>query len=656
MSEVALVEDSPEEIDGTQEQEIMSLGSRLSDVFTEYKDSRKETENEWLSDLRQFQGLYEPDVLARLNESGARSKVFVGLTRTKVMAAYSRIVDLLFQHGDSFFGIEPTPIPQLDPLKMMQMREMAVSQVIAASGMSPEQNEDLIVARLQELEEEFLEAEKEIARKAADQMKVEIHDQLIEANAEQKLKEAILESCIFGSGAIKAGTVRIDRVQSYSRVADPMTGAMGFALSQIEKAMPEVESVSIFDLYPDPYCTNLDDCEGLFRRHVLTRSQLRDLADRPGFDADMIRYLIKNNRQGNHTEEEHERTRRRIAGINEHAESSNRFEVIEYWGEIDGHELEEHGVEMPEDADLSEYFSACVWFSGGKVIKVMLNPIMGYKIPYHIFPYEKSPHQFWGTGVPRMMRDSQVTMNAATRIWIDNLALSSGPMMEVNTDLLAAGEDPTDIHPWRVFLREGGDGSMPAVRFYQPIANANGLNQIVELFRRFADETTSLPSYTHGEQTRSLNKTATGISMLMGAANVALKSTIKNIDDFLLEPMIEALFHFNMEFGTNEKAKGDLKVIPRGSTALVQKEVQSQRLLQFLSLVSNPMDAAMIDRTQLLRDIAQSLDIDPDEVIKSEERLQAEQALQAQALAGASQGGVMAQEPGPMEIGLGPVA
>lgn len=656
MSEVRLVEDAPEETDGNQEQEITTLGSRLADVFSEYKDSRKETENEWLKDLRQFQGMYEPDVLARLNESGARSKVFVGLTRTKVMAAYSRIVDLLFQHGDSFFGIEPTPIPQLDPLKSMQMREMAASQVIAASGMSPDGNEDLIEARMQELESEFREAEEEIAQAAADQMKIEIHDQLVEANAEQKLKEAILESCIFGSGAVKAGTVRIDKVQSYSKMMDPETGMSGFALSQIEKAMPEVESVSIFDLYPDPYCTTLDDCEGLFRRHVLTRSQLRDLADRPGFDGEMIRYLIKHNRQGNHTEEEHERTRRRIAGIHDHTESSNRFEVIEYWGEIDGYELEEYGVEMPEEADLSDYYNSCVWFSGGKVIKVMLNPIMGTKIPYHIFPYEKSPHQFWGTGVPRMMRDSQVTMNAATRIWIDNLALSSGPMMEINTDLLAAGEDPTDIHPWRVFLREGGDGSMPAVRFYQPIANANGLNQIVELFRRFADETTSLPSYTHGEQTRSLNKTATGISMLMGAANVALKSTIKNIDDFLLEPMIEALFHFNMEFGTNEKAKGDLKVITRGSTALVQKEVQSQRLLQFLSLVSNPMDAAMVDRNQLLRDIAQSLDIDPDEVIKSEERLQAEQALQAQAIAGASASGSMAQESGPMEFGLGPVA
>jgi len=230
-------------------------------------------------------------------------------------------------------------------------------------------------------------------------------------------------------------------------------------------------------------------------------------------------------------------------------------------------------------------------------------------------------------------------MNAAVRIWLDNLALSSGPMLEVNTDLLAAGEDPTDIHPWRVFLREGGDGSMPAVRWYQPIANANGLNQIVELFRRFADETTSLPSYTHGETGKSLNKTATGMSMLMGAANVALKSTIKNIDDFLLEPMIESLFHWNMEYNPREDIKGDLRIVARGSTALVQKEVQSQRLLQFLSLVSNPMDAPQIDRNKLLREIATTLDIDPDEVIKSEERLQAEQALQNQMLAGMQQGG-----------------
>lgn len=621
--------------DGVQDQSMQNLGARLSGTFQEYKDARKEAESEWLKDLRQFQGQYEPEILARLNEAGARSKVFVGLTRTKVMAAYSRIIDLLFQHGDVFFACESTPVPDLDPMQAMQMRQMATAQVMEASQMmDPNMNEDLVMARMEELEEELKKAEKRVADDAAKSMSIDIMDQLIESNAEQKLKESILEACIFGSGACKAGTVRIDRKQSYSMVTDPETGEEGYALSVIEQPMPEVESVSIFDLYPDPYCTSLDDCDGLFRRHVLTRRQFRELADLPNFDSGMIKYLLKTNRTGNHTEEEHERTRRKIAGINEHSES-NRFEVMEYWGCVDGYELKEHGIEVPEDADLSSDFSACVWLCSGKVIKVMLNPIKGYDIPYHIFPYERSPHQFWGTGVPRMMRDSQGTMNAATRIWLDNLAMSSAPMVEINTDLLAAGEDPTDIHPWRVFLREGGDGSMPMVRWYQPVANANGLNQIVEIFRKFADETTSLPSYTHGEQTGGLNKTATGMSMLMGAANVALKSTIKNIDDFLMEPMITALFHWNMEYGTNQKSKGDLRIVARGSTALVQKEVQSQRLLQFLSLVSNPMDAGLVDRNQLLRDIAQSMDIDPDQIVKSEEQLALEQqqqlALQAEA-------------------------
>ena len=632
-----LEEYDEDQLDGQQEQELNSLGGRLGRIFQEYKDARKETENEWLKDLRQYNGIYEPSVLAALNDAGARSKVFVGLTRTKVMAAYSRIVDLLFQQGDLFFSVTPTPIAQLDPMKAMELRAQATQEIVMASGMDPNMNQDLIMARMQELEPEFLEMEQDIAEKAAEQMTTVIADQLIEADSDQKLKQSMLEACIFGSGAVKAGTVRIDRKQSYQKAIDEM-GNQTYALAMIEEAMPELESVSIFDLYPDPYCTTLEDCDGLFRRHVLTRTQFRALADTPGFDGDMVRYLLKNHRKGNYVEADHERDRRRIAGIHDHSEP-NRFEVFEYWGNIDGYELKDHGIELPEGADLSSDFSACVWMCDRKILKIVLNPIAGYKIPYHIFPYERSPHQFWGIGVPRMMRDSQSTMNAAVRIWLDNLALSSGPMLEVNTDLLAAGEDPTDIHPWRVFLREGGDGSMPAVRWYQPIANANGLNQIVELFRRFADETTSLPSYTHGESGKSLNKTATGMSMLMGAANVALKSTIKNIDDFLLEPMIEGLFHWNMEYNPREDIKGDLRIVARGSTALVQKEVQSQRLLQFLSLVSNDMDAPQIDRNKLLREIATTLDIDPDEVIKSEERLQAEQAIQNQMLAGMQQGG-----------------
>ena len=209
-------------------------------------------------------------------------KVFVGLTRTKVMAAYSRIVDLLFQQGDLFFSVTPTPIAQLDPMKAMELRAQATQEDRDGVRYGPIMNQDLIMARMQELEPEFMKAEQEIAEEAAKQMTTVIADQLIEADSDQKLKQSMLEACIFGSGAVKAGTVRIDRKQSYQKAMDEM-GNQTYVLAMIEEAMPELESVSIFDLYPDPYCTTLEDCDGLFRRHVLTRTN-SDTADLPGFD------------------------------------------------------------------------------------------------------------------------------------------------------------------------------------------------------------------------------------------------------------------------------------------------------------------------------------------------------------------------------------
>jgi hypothetical protein len=350
------------------------------------------------------------------------------------------------------------------------------------------------------------------------------------------------------------------------------------------------------------------------------------------------------NPEGNHDEAQHEIDRRNIANVNDSNTNTEKFEVLEFWGSLNGYDLQDAGIEFGDEDDLSMEYDANIWIVSGKVIKAQLNPLPGGVIPYFIFPYEKNPHAFWGTGVPRMMRDSQATMNAATRIYLDNVALSSGPMVEVNTDIMASGEDPTELYPWRVFLREGGDGNQPMVRFYQPQSNSPALVSVIELFRRFADETTALPSYTHGQTQSSLNRTATGISILMSNANIVLKSVIKNIDDFLTQPMIRSLYDWNMTWNQDKNVKSDMRIIAKGSTALIQKEVQSQRLLQFLSLINNPIDAQMVDREKLLTDIAKSLDIDPDEVIKSQEELMNEQALQ-QAILASQQGGEANQVP-----------
>jgi hypothetical protein len=628
-------------------EDYQGLGPRLQSLFREYKDARKDNEDEWLSSFRQFLGQYDPDTLAKL--TGSRSKIFVGLTRTKVMAAFSRMVDLLFQPGQNFFGIEPTPIPELDPLEMAEITKNATAEVMAVSGaVAPTQVMDIINERKDELTDEVREEVKRRARLASEEMSLLIGDQLQEASAEQKIKEAIMESVIFGTGCIKGGTIRIDRQKRWKRSL--VNGVQTHALMVIERVKPDIESVSIFDIYPDPYATSNTDLHGLFRRHVLTRRQFRDLKDLDGFDGDAIIEILTDSPRGNYVEEDHERIRREAAHIRLQSGPNNRFEVLEYWGSINGTDLVDAGVELPKDSEEDDEYDANVWICSGRVVRATLNPIPDGRIPYNCFPYERNPHQFWGTGVPRMMRDSQQTMNAATRIFIDNAAIASGPLVEVNTDFLEAGEDPRDIHPWRVFLRSGGDPTAPAVRFNQPIANTGGIINIIELFRKFADETTSLPSYTHGDQGQSMNKTATGMSILMGNANVSLKSTLKNVDDFLIIPLIQALYHWNMEWSDNEKAKGDLKIVARGSTSLIQREVRSQRLLQFLSLISNPMDVAIVKRKELLTEIAKSMDINPDEVLKSDKELEIEaQAVQQQMLAAGGPGGGGPGGPAPME-------
>ena len=48
-----------------------------------------------------------------------------------------------------------------------------------------------------------------------------------------------------------------------------------------------------------------------------------------------------------------------------------------------------------------------------------------------------------------------------------------------------------------------------------------------------ADESTGLPSFSHGQTGVSgVGRTASGISMLMGAAQLSIKTVIKNIDDY----------------------------------------------------------------------------------------------------------------------------
>ena len=108
-----------------------------------------------------------------------------------------------------------------------------------------------------------------------------------------------------------------------------------------------------------------------------------------------------------------------------------------------------------------------------------------------------------------------------------------------------------------------------------------------------------------------MGRTASGISMLMSAANGSIRSVVKNVDDYLLAPMGRAFFAFNMQFDYDEGIKGDLEVIANGTESLMANEVRSQRLMQFLGVVQNPALAPFAKMDYIIREIAKSMDLDP---------------------------------------------
>ena len=112
-----------------------------------------------------------------------------------------------------------------------------------------------------------------------------------------------------------------------------------------------------------------------------------------------------------------------------------------------------------------------------------------------------------------------------------------GPMFQMDVSKLPEGvslEEAKKIYPYKMWFYDGQQSDdSPMIHAINVQANQKDLSAIFELFRRFADEETSLPSYTHGEQTQNLNKTASGMSMLMTAANVSTKSVVKNVDDYM---------------------------------------------------------------------------------------------------------------------------
>jgi hypothetical protein len=447
------------------------------------------------------------------------------------------------------------------------------------------------------------------AQEAALNMEKEIHDQLTDTGAVNVLRTAIFEQILLGTGVIKGPMLKNKRLHRWSRNE---LGERQYMPS--EMLCPEIESVSCWDFFPDPSAVKSEDCEYVIQRHRMNRQQLRNLANYPYFNLEAIDNVIA--KGPNYEDKYYEDTIR--DDETEPNYNKNRYEVLEYWGIMDKSFIDGAGGLIDQDVSSMDQLQVNVWVCGTEVIRFVLNPFTPARIPFHVFPYEINPYQIFGTGVPENMEDAQLLMNGHMRMAIDNLALAGNLVFDVDEASLVPGQN-MDIFPGKIFRRQSGVTGTAINGLKFPNTAPENI-QMYQLSRQLADEETGIPSIMHGQTGVSgTGRTAAGLSMLMGGANLSMKTVIKNIDDYLLKPLGEAYFQWNMQFNDDSPdIVGDLEIKPRGTAAVMQKEVRSQRLTALLQTATNPMLAPFVKIPNLIRELAIAQDIDPDSLVNDE--------------------------------------
>ena len=694
------------QVEEAEQQSIEPLVAEIQSKFQACSDKRQDDENRWLQAYHNYRGQYYKNVHFTQHE---KSRVFVKVTKTKVLAAYGQIIDVLFGTGKFPLIIQETKIPEgiAEYAHMNPMREQMgdenmepTPQIEGNLEYEPgqpitEDSSDLGYPGdgrelppgatfnslgshwLGGLESKYEDAnlsegpavlpefpQIKPAQIASRQLQKLIEDQLDESNANVILRSAIFESCLLGTGIIKGPFTYNKTLHKYNLSGNG--NARQYAPEFVK--VPKIEFCSIWDFYPDPNARSMDECEYVIQRHRMNRHQFKDLINRPYFSKSKIEECLI---MGPTYEKKSWESQIDLENNSYGEIEKNRFEVLEYWGTIDAMTAREYGLEVSEDIEDLTEVQVNIWTCKGKVIRIVENPFKPFRIPYQAFDYENNPYQFFGIGVPENMDDAQQIMNGHARMAIDNLALAGNLVFDIDESALVNNQN-MEVFPGKIFKRQAGVPGQAIYGIKFPNTAVENM-QMFDKFRQLADESTGIPSYSHGQTgVQSMTRTASGMSMLMGAASLNIKTVIKNIDDSLIKPLGESMFQWNMQFYEGElPIIGDFEIKATGSSSLMRKEVRSQRLTMFLNTIQNPQIAPFVRISEVIKELAYSLDLDPEEIINSKDEAEihakiigyqnvnqgtSQQAIDPSQLAGMGQpAGVPPEGAGPNSTGNGEI-
>lgn len=562
------------------------------------------------------QGDYDTQKLSAIREFGG-SEEYARVVANKSRVAESWLRDVYLGQTEKPWTLKSTPSPSVPEEERTRVREALsaeLAQAVIMLGAAPPQG--MVQSRLVELEEMINERMRDESRKAVEQMERYIQDQLVQGGFDRALSEFLIDLTTYPAAHMKGPILRKKKQLVWQQ---EQGGTWKPVVSEV--VAPEFERVNPYDIFPSPGSTSPQD-GFICHRQQFTQADLHDLIGVEGFDDKAIKAALDEYKGGGlknwlNINEDDQEVRETTTIDN----PTNTFDILEFHGPVTGQDLIDWGLEDKAIDDPTRSYEACVWLVGRWVIKAQLNYDPLNRRPFHKASWEELPGSYWGQGLYDTLKDAQGVLNAAVRALVNNMAIASGPQVQVNVDKLPPGETIETLRPWKIWqIQDNGYGaSTNTIDFFQPAMNANELLTVIEKFYQFADDWSLIPRYMSGnDRVGGAGRTASGLSMLFNAANKGLKGVVSTVDLQVITPLLEQLYSYNMMFGDPQLAKADAQVMARGAVSLMQLETLQLRRNEFLTATANPIDTQIVGlegRAEILREVAKGLEMDVNRVV-----------------------------------------
>lgn len=572
--------------------------------------------------LRAFNGEYDPTKLAEIKKFGG-SEIYARIVAMKCRGSSSLLRDV-YLTTDRPWSIDPPADPDVPEGIVAKIGQLIGMEVQGMTAANQPPDPAMIRDRFAQLMEAARGAETKQARKRA-KLAQERIDELLEAGGFYKaLAEFIVDLPLFPFACIKGPTVKIL----------PTVKWVNGQPQSITEPRMVWSRISPFDLWWTPGVADIEDA-CVIERSRLTRADLNDLLDLPGYNTQQIRAALQAYGSSGLVEFTGGDESERAKYENRESPQQNNSQMIDcltYVGNIQGLHLLKYGMSTADVPDPMRDYMVEAYIVGRYVIKVQLSPSPRKRHPYYITSFEKVPGTPIGNALPDILSDIAEASNAALRSLLNNMSLASGPQVVIRDDMTSGNQDSDELYPWKRWHVQGdmigaSGQQLKPVDFFQPSSNAQELLAIYQKFGEIADELSAIPRHMSGANPGGgAGRTASGLAMLMGNASKILQTVAANIDRDVMDPLLLNLYDMIMLTDKTGILNGDENIRVMGVNVAQQRETQRQRQLEFLQITANPMDAQIIGiqgRAKILRSISSEIGLDGEGIVPPDDQLAA---------------------------------